>query len=54
MVEGCKSQSPLCDLSIDEHINFYINLGFTKMDAIKKVAKDRNVAKNEIYKKVNN
>ncbi len=54
MVEGCKSQSPLCDLSIDEHINFYINLGFSKMDAIKKVAKDRNVAKNEIYKKVNN
>lgn len=38
------------DLSIEEHIIKYIEEGMTKKDAIKKVAKDRKVPKNEIYK----
>lgn len=38
------------ELSIEEHIVKYIEEGFSKKDAIKKVAKDRKVAKNEIYK----
>ena len=38
------------NLSIDEHIEFYTKSGMPKMDAIKKVAKDRGVPKGDIYK----
>lgn len=38
------------DLSIKDHITKYIDEGFSKKDAIKKVAKDRNIQKNEVYK----
>ena len=38
------------DLSIEEHILSYINNGISKKEAIKIVAKDRNLPKNEIYK----
>ena len=38
------------DLSIEEHILPYINNGISKKEAIKMVAKDRNLPKNEIYK----
>lgn len=37
-------------LTIEQHINKYIEEGFDKKEAIKKVAKDRNVTKSEIYK----
>ncbi|SHK59730.1 16S rRNA (cytidine1402-2'-O)-methyltransferase [Clostridium cavendishii DSM 21758] len=37
-------------LSIEEHIVKFIDEGFTKKEAIKKVAKDRGVPKSEIYK----
>ncbi len=39
----------LLSLSVEEHLNHYINAGMTKKDAIKAVAKDRGVPKNEIY-----
>ena len=52
LVEGVKPTSPLCDLSVEEHMGFYLNQGFSNMDAIKKVAQDRKVAKSEIYKQV--
>ena len=39
-------------LTVKEHLNFYISLGNSKNDAIKLVAKDRGVAKNEIYKQI--
>ena len=35
--------------SLENHFNFYKNLGYSKKDIIKMIAKDRNVAKNEIY-----
>ena len=35
--------------SLEEHFSFYKNLGYSKKDIIKMIAKDRNVAKNEIY-----
>lgn len=35
--------------SLEEHFNFYKNLGYSKKDIIKMIAKDRNVPKNEIY-----
>lgn len=41
----------LKDLSLEEHYKVYENEGFDKKEIIKKIAKDRNVNKNEIYKK---
>ncbi len=41
------------NMSIEDHVEFYVKQGMKKMDAIKSVAKDRDVAKNEIYKIVN-
>lgn len=40
----------LNNLSLEEHYNFYEKQGLEKNDIIKKIAKDRNVKKNEIYK----
>lgn len=40
------------NLSVDEHVEFYIEQGLKKMDAIKKVAKDRGVPKNDIYREL--
>ena len=38
------------NISIEDHIRRYINEGLTKKDAVKQVAKDRGVSKQEIYK----
>ncbi len=38
------------DMGVEDHIGFYMSQGMKKMDAIKQVAKDRGVPKNEIYK----
>ena len=40
----------LNNLSLEEHYNFYKKQGFSKNEIIKKIAKDKNVNKNEIYK----
>ncbi len=53
IVEG-KEKIETDNLSIKDHVLFYINLGLSKNDAIKKVAKEKNVAKNVIYKEVLN
>lgn len=46
-----KEKSSLWEnLTIKEHIVKFINEGLSKKDAIKKVAKERGVAKSEIYK----
>lgn len=37
-------------MTIEEHIKKYIEDGLSKKDAIKKVAKDRSLPKNEVYK----
>lgn len=51
VVEGSKKieVNDLKSLSIKDHLLYYINLGETKADAIKKVAKERGVNKNEVY-----
>jgi len=36
-------------LTLEEHYDFYEAQGFEKKEIIKKIAKDRNVSKNEIY-----
>lgn len=38
--------------SIVDHVKFYINLGMSKNEAIKKVASERNVRKDVVYKEV--
>ncbi len=45
-----EQENELNKLSIEKHYEHYVNQGLTKSDAIKQVAKDRNVPKNEIYK----
>ncbi len=50
VVEGAKDENrELNALSVEEHLQFYIDGGTDKKEAIKKVAKDRNVPKSEIY-----
>ncbi len=53
VLEGAKGESVGAfwqDMTVEEHIEYYISQGMKKMDAIKQVAKDRGVPKNEIYK----
>ena len=42
----------LLSMSVEEHVQHYIDSGMSKNDAIKKTAKDRGVHKNEIYQVV--
>ena len=55
IIEGNKKEknheNELNFLSLEEHYNYYENQGFDKKEIIKKIAKDRNVNKNEIYMK---
>ena len=37
------------EMSIEEHMDYYLNQGIQKKDAMKMVAKDRGVSKREIY-----
>lgn len=50
VVEGNYNEISFDDLSIEEHVNMYIEEGLSEKDAMKKVAKDRNTSKSEIYK----
>lgn len=55
IIEGNKEDEKIEDfltnLTIEEHYKYYENQGMDKKDIIKRVAKDRNVNKNEIYMK---
>ncbi len=54
VVEGSQKDGEQEDkfsfLTIEEHINLYISRGMSKKDAIKQVAKERGISKNELYK----
>lgn len=54
IVEGNNESLDFDSITIQEHVLFYVNLGFSKNDAIKKVAKERGKSKNEIYMQVLN
>ena len=43
----------LLTLTPEEHVEFYVNQGLSKMDATKKAAKDRGLSKSELYKILN-
>ena len=45
------SNNELNELSLEEHYKYYEKQGLEKKEIIKKIAKDRNVNKNEIYMK---
>ncbi|MDE7158541.1 MAG: 16S rRNA (cytidine(1402)-2'-O)-methyltransferase [Clostridiales bacterium] len=51
LIEGAqRKENALNALTPREHVEEYMRQGLTKADAIKKAARDRGVAKNEIYK----
>lgn len=50
VVSGCEEKVIDDNLSIKEVVNLYIKAGLDVMTAIKKVAKDRKIPKNEVYK----
>ena len=50
VVEGSSDEVSFESMSIEEHVNMYIEEGLSEKDAMKKVAKDRNTTKSEIYK----
>ena len=49
VIEGNNKEITYDNLTVIEHVNLYIKEGYSNMEAIKKVAKDRNVKKQEIY-----
>ena len=49
VVSGNKKQGEYKNLTIEEHIKFYIADGKSSMDAIKIVAKERGLKKSEVY-----
>ena len=54
VVEGNKDIIDYSNLDVLEHVKMYTNDGISEMDAIKMVAKDRNVAKSIIYNEYHN
>ena len=57
VVEGAEEGSNTAevfwaDMSIPNHVAYYVGQGMTKKDAIKTAAKDRGVPKNEVYQQV--
>ena len=53
VVDGNHEEKTYDNLTIIEHVNLYIKEGYKTMDAIKLVAKERNVNKNEVYNEYN-
>lgn len=39
-------------MTVQEHMDYYMNQGIDKKEAMKKVAKDRGVGKRDIYKEL--
>lgn len=54
IIDGATTQNPLNDLTILEHLKRYIDLGIDKKEAVKKVAQDRGIPKNEVYQQALN
>ena len=51
--EQLKEESFFANMSVEEHLEYYMASGMSKMDATKAVAKDRGVPKSIIYKEIN-
>lgn len=48
-VQRTDKQNSFSDISIEEHLREYLQAGMDKKEAVKQVAKDRNIPKNEVY-----
>ncbi|MFR0367887.1 16S rRNA (cytidine(1402)-2'-O)-methyltransferase [Candidatus Phytoplasma palmae] len=51
VIEKNKSSYSELGLTLDEHIDFYLQQGFSEKESFSKVAKYRKISKKEIYKK---
>ncbi|MBQ9080489.1 MAG: 16S rRNA (cytidine(1402)-2'-O)-methyltransferase [Clostridia bacterium] len=54
VISGTEAKEKACfwqDMTVEEHLEYYINEGTERREAVKKVAHDRGVPKNDIYKK---
>lgn len=52
VVEGTREKADNPDysnLSISDHVEFYVNQGYDRMNAMKQAAKDRGISKRDIY-----
>ena len=47
-----ETNEDVLSLTIKEHYNYYVDLGYDSKDAMKQVAKDRGVSKSEIYQEI--
>ncbi len=60
VVEGSQKKAPdsgapdLSNLSIEDHVKYYIEQGYERMDAMKLTAKDRGISKRDVYGLLNN
>ena len=54
IVEGNQVVTDYSNLDVVEHVNMYVDDGISEMDAIKIVAKERNVAKSVVYQEYHN
>ena len=55
IISGCSDEEKnedLLNLSIKEHYKYYLESGYDQKEALKKVAKDRNTSKSNIYQEV--
>ena len=50
IVDKAPEREKSFEMSVNEHIDHFIKQGLSKKEAIKAVAKERGVHKNEIYK----
>ena len=54
VVEGNHEKHEYNNISIVEHVDLYLNDGYSVMDAIKTVAKERGVKKSDVYNSYHN
>lgn len=55
IISGCtndEKNQDLLNLSVKEHYKYYIESGYDQKESLKKVAKDRNTSKSNIYQEV--
>lgn len=50
VIEGAREENELLSLSVREHVKHYMDRGMDKKEALKQVAKERKIAKSELYR----
>jgi 16S rRNA (cytidine1402-2'-O)-methyltransferase len=58
VVEGTKTKAAdikpdFSDISLEKHVEYYIQQGHGRMEAMKLAAKDRGLSKREVYSRLN-